>query len=71
MVHKRQNKVVKSLIEFPDFDKMTYEEEAKWWETHDLSQVMDKMEEIDVKFVPGAARVSKKLKRLSPNLHDK
>lgn len=25
----------KKKLTFPDFDKMTYEEEAAWWDTHD------------------------------------
>ena len=58
-------KTIKSLSEFPNFDKMSYEEEAEWWETHDLSQVWDKMDDIEIKFVPAAARVPNHLKRLT------
>ena len=78
MTQKRRKKIT-SLDQFPDFDKMSYEEEAKWWETHDLSAVWDQLEEVEVKFVPGAFDVPEHLRqltsainvRLDPNDHQK
>lgn len=32
----------------PDFDKMTYEEEAKWWDSHDLGDYWDELEDVKV-----------------------
>jgi len=38
----------KKKLKWPDFDKMTYEEEAKWWDTHDLGAVWDELEDVDI-----------------------
>lgn len=40
----------KTKSRFPDFDKMSYEEEAKWWDSHDLGDYWDEMEEVDIVF---------------------
>jgi hypothetical protein len=40
----RQNK------KLPDFDKMTYEEEAKWWDTHSLADYWDEFEVVEARF---------------------
>ena len=34
----------------PDFDKMTYEEEAQWWDTHDLTDYWDEFEVVEARF---------------------
>ena len=34
----------------PDFDKMTYEEEAQWWDTHSLADYWDEFEVIKARF---------------------
>lgn len=52
----------------PDFDKMTEEEEAFWWETHDSSQFADEFEEVEVKVAPDILDVPEKLKELSRRL---
>lgn len=32
----------------PDFNKMTYKEEANWWDTHDLGNYWDELEDVDI-----------------------
>ncbi|MBI3289965.1 hypothetical protein HYZ78_01055 [Candidatus Microgenomates bacterium] len=38
---KRKNRL-------PDFNKMTYEEEANWWDTHDLGDYWNELEDVDI-----------------------
>lgn len=40
---KKRNKL-------PDFSKMSYEEEAKWWDTHDLGDFWDEFKDVNIKF---------------------
>lgn len=40
----------KKKIKFPDFGKMTYKEEAKWWDTHDLGDYLDELEDVKIVF---------------------
>lgn len=39
---KKSNKTTK----LPDFEKMTYEEEALWWDTHSLADLKDEFEPV-------------------------
>ena len=47
---------------------MTYEKEARWWETHDSSDYPDEFDQIEMKVAPGALKVSKRLRELSREL---
>lgn len=38
----------KKKFKFPNFNKMTYEEEATWWDTHDMGDYWDELEEVDL-----------------------
>ncbi|OGD95962.1 hypothetical protein A3F02_04075 [Candidatus Curtissbacteria bacterium RIFCSPHIGHO2_12_FULL_38_9b] len=38
----------KKKFKFPDFDKMSYGEEARWWDTHDLGDFWDELEDVDI-----------------------
>ena len=40
----------KKKFEFPDFNKMGYEEEAKWWDTHDWGEFWGDLEDVDIVF---------------------
>jgi len=40
----------KKKFKFPDFNKMSYEEEANWWDTHDWSEFWDELEDVDIVF---------------------
>ena len=47
---------IKSKSQFPDFDKMTLEEEALWWESHDLSEIWHDLDEIEVQYEPDTSK---------------
>lgn len=40
----------KKKFNFPDFNKMSYKEEATWWDTHDLGEFWDELEDVDIVF---------------------
>ena len=40
----------KNKSKLPDFNKMSYKEEAKWWDTHDLGNHWDEFEDVDIVF---------------------
>jgi len=40
----------KKKSKFPDFNKMSYEEEANWWDTHDLGDYWDEMKDVEIVF---------------------
>ena len=41
---------MKKKRRFPDFKKMSYKEEAKWWDTHDLGDYWDELKDVDLVF---------------------
>ena len=48
MIQKNTNRQKKSKL--PDFNLMTWEEEAQWWDTHDITDYLDELEPANVKF---------------------
>lgn len=40
----------KKKFKFPDFNKMSYEEEANWWDTHDWGEFWDELKDVDIAF---------------------
>ena len=40
----------KKKFKFPDFGKMSYKEEAKWWDSHDWGEFWDELEDVDIVF---------------------
>lgn len=40
----------KKTYKFPDFDKMTYKEEANFWDKHDFTEFWDATEEVEMVF---------------------
>lgn len=38
----------KKKFKFPDFNKMSYKEEATWWDSHDWGEFWDELEDIDI-----------------------
>ena len=38
----------KKKFKFPDFNKMSYEEEANWLDTHDWGEFWDELEDVDI-----------------------
>lgn len=55
----------------PDFDKMTYEEEANWWGTHDLGDYWDELEDVKVVVDLEKPRDHTLVVRLQKELKDK
>jgi len=61
--------VARKKKRLPNFNKMSYEEEATWWDTHDISEYKDEFTDVGpFKVEPGALKVSKHLKDLSKKL---
>src|SRR3990167_9931996 len=40
----------KKKSKLPDFNKMTYREEAKFWDTHSFTEFEDELEEVEIVF---------------------
>ncbi len=40
--------MVKKKFKFPDFNKMSYKEEAEWWDTHSFADYWDELEDVDI-----------------------
>lgn len=59
----------KHHISMPNFDEMTYEEEATWWESHDTAEFWNQMEEVDIKIHPQAFEVPIAFKKLSKSIN--
>lgn len=38
----------KKKFKFPDFNKMSYKEEATWWDSHDFTEFWDELEDVDI-----------------------
>ena len=38
----------KKKFKWPNFDKMSYKEEAEWWDAHDLGEIWDDLEDVDI-----------------------
>ena len=47
---KGEKSMTKKKFKFPDFDKMSYKEEANWWDSHDFTEFWDVTEEVDMVF---------------------
>lgn len=61
----------KKKFKFPDFDKMTYAEEAKWWDTHDMGDFWDELEDVDIVFELHKPKTETVVVRLQENLKDR
>lgn len=40
----------KNKTKLPDFRKMSYKEEANWWDTHDLGDYMHEFKDVEIVF---------------------
>ena len=38
----------KKKFKFPNFNKMSYKEEAEWWDSHDWGEFWDELEDVDI-----------------------
>ena len=61
----------KKKSKLPDFDKMTYEEEARWWDTHDLGDFWDELEDVDIVFELKKPRSETLIVRLQKDFKDR
>src|SRR3989344_5123939 len=61
----------KKKFKFPDFDKMTYEEEAKCWDTHSFADFWDELEDVDIVFDLKKPRDETLIVRLQKELKDR
>lgn len=61
----------KVKIKFPNFNKMTYAEEANWWDTHNFAEFWDKLEDIDIIFDLEKPRDETLVVRMQKEIKDK
>ena len=61
----------KKKFKWPNFDKMTYEEEANWWDTHDLGEIWGELEDVEVVFDLKKPRDETVVVRLQKELKEK
>lgn len=59
-------KIKKKKFKFPDFNKMTYEEEAEWWDTHDLGDYWHELKDVDIVFELDKPRTESLVLRVQP-----
>lgn len=55
----------------PDFKKMTYKEEAHFWDTHSVTDFEDETEEVEIIFDLNKLKEETLVLRLQKNLKDK
>ena len=61
----------KKKFKFPDFDKMTYEQEANWWDTHSFANYWDELEDVDIVFELKKPRDETLILRLQKEFKDR
>jgi len=61
---KKKNKL-------PDFNKMSYKEEAKWWDTHDLGSYWDEFKDVEIVFELDKPRTDTLVLRLQKDIKEK
>ncbi|MDP2632782.1 MAG: CopG family antitoxin [Candidatus Curtissbacteria bacterium] len=61
----------KKKRKLPDFNKMSYEEEATWWDTHDLGDYWGEFKDVDIVFDLKKPRDETLIVRLQKDIKDK
>ncbi len=61
----------KKKSKLPDFNKMTYEEEAKWWDTHSFADYWDELGDVEIVFDLKKPRDETLILRLQKELKDR
>lgn len=61
----------KQKLKFPDFNKMSLEQEAHWWDTHDLGDYLDQMKDVDIVFELQKPKEETLILRLQKNVKDR
>lgn len=62
---------MKKKFKFPDFDKMTYKEEAEWWDTHSFADFWDELDDVDITFDLKKPKEETLVVRLQKDLKEK
>lgn len=63
--------MTKKKFKFPDFDKMSYKEEANWWDSHDFTEFWDETEKVDMVFELDKPRDETIILRVQKDIKDK
>ena len=66
-----KKKNLKKKFKFPDFNKMSYEEEANWWDTHDFTEFWDELEDVDIVFELDKPRTESLVLRVQKDIKEK
>ena len=61
----------KKKFKFPDFNKMSYQEEANWWDTHDFTEFWDELEDVDIVFELNKPRTESLVLRVQKDIKEK
>lgn len=61
----------KKRFRFPDFDKMSYGEEARWWDTHDFTEFWDDLKDVKIVFDLDKPRDETIILRVQKDIKDK
>lgn len=61
----------KKKRKFPDFNKMSYEEEANWWDTHDIVDYEGETKDVEIVFDLKKPRDEMLIVRLQKDIKDK
>lgn len=67
---KKKN-IIKKKFKFPDFNKMSYKEEANWWDSHDFTEFWDELEDVDIVFELNKPRTESLVLRVQKNIKEK
>lgn len=60
----------KKKSRLPNFNKMSYREEANWWDTHDLGDYWDEFKDVNLVFELHKPKEKTLVLRLSKNIKD-
>lgn len=63
--------MTKKVKRLPDFDRMSYEEEANWWDTHDLGDYWHEFKDVDIVFDLEKPRDETVVLRVQKDIKDK
>lgn len=61
----------KKKFKFPDFDKMSYKDEARWWDKHDFTEFWDELEDVDIVFELDKPRTESLVLRIQKDIKEK
>lgn len=61
----------KKKSKLPDFNKMSYEEMAEFWDTHEFTEFKDELKDVDIVFELDKPRTESLVLRIQKNIKDK